>query len=145
MKEDHETVQEKGDQKSIRETAELFDITTRALRYYEELGLIQPNRINRYRYYDREDLARIQLILRGKQLGFSLEEISEMLKLFNEDRSGRKQLERAVAFGDEKIQELDRQIGELKSLRRELLHYREKFNDQLARMDDNEKPFKKKE
>ena len=145
MKEDHEKNQEKEGQKSIRETAELFDITTRALRYYEELGLIQPNRVNRYRYYGREDLTRIQLILRGKQLGFTLDEIAEMLQLFKEDPSGRKQLERAVAFGDEKIDELDRKIDELKSLRRELLHYREKFSSQLTDMDDNGTSFKTKE
>lgn len=134
---------EEENRKSIRETADIFGVTTRALRYYEEEGLIQPKRVNRYRYYGKEDFARIQLIVRGKKLGFSLDEIAEMLQLFDEDPSGRKQLERTVAYGDAKIRELDRQIDELKALRRELLHYRKKFSEQLASITEEEESEKK--
>ncbi|MGB0957676.1 MAG: MerR family transcriptional regulator, partial [Litorivicinus sp.] len=66
---------------SINELAEQFDITARAIRFYEDKGLISPDRAGSRRVYTRRDRGRLQLILRGKRLGFSLEEIREYLDL----------------------------------------------------------------
>jgi DNA-binding transcriptional MerR regulator len=67
---------------SIRDLSDEFDITPRALRFYEDKGLIAPERKGLQRIYDRRDKARISLILRGKRLGFSLAEIRNWLDLY---------------------------------------------------------------
>jgi DNA-binding transcriptional MerR regulator len=64
---------------SIGEVARRFGITLRALRFYESKGLIRPLRDGQARYYGSRDLVRIELILNGKQLGFTLAEIVSML------------------------------------------------------------------
>lgn len=67
---------------SIRDLSDEFDITPRALRFYEDKGLIAPERKGLQRIYNRRDKARINLILRGKRLGFSLAEIRDWLDLY---------------------------------------------------------------
>src|SRR5262245_42842132 len=65
--------------------AEELKLTTRAIRFYEAKGLIAPARRGVARSYSRRDRARLKLILRGKNLGFSLEEIAQYLKLYDAD------------------------------------------------------------
>ncbi|WP_417517340.1 MerR family transcriptional regulator [Minwuia sp.] len=67
---------------SIRDLSDEFDVTPRALRFYEDKGLIAPERKGLQRIYDRRDKARLSLILRGKRLGFSLAEIRDWLDLY---------------------------------------------------------------
>ena len=66
---------------SIRELSQEFDITPRTLRFYEQKGMIHPTRRGAARVYSAVDRARIELILRGKRVGFALDEIKEMLDL----------------------------------------------------------------
>lgn len=68
---------------SISELAQEFGISARALRFYEEEGLIAPAREGATRVYSRRDRARVAWILRGKSVGFSLDEIGEMLDLYD--------------------------------------------------------------
>lgn len=68
---------------SISELVQEFGISARALRFYEEEGLIAPTRDGAKRIYSRRDRARVAWILRGKSVGFSLDEIGEMLDLFD--------------------------------------------------------------
>lgn len=70
---------------SIGELAGEFGISTRAIRFYEAKGLIAPDRVGSNRIYKKRDRARLILILRGKRLGFSLEEIAEYLNLYDAD------------------------------------------------------------
>lgn len=70
---------------SINELAEHFDVTARAIRFYEDKGLITPTRVGSRRVFTKRDRARLQLILRGKRLGFSLGEIAEYLDLYDQD------------------------------------------------------------
>lgn len=118
---------------SISELANEFNISTRTIRYYEELGLLNPNRDNnnKYRRYSRADRARLKLILRGKRFGFSLEEIREMIELFEVDQTGVKQLQRALEYGDQKITEIDDRIRELNELKEELLKLKEQFTGKI--------------
>ena len=67
----------------ISELAKEFDITTRSIRFYEDMGLIQPERKGSMRVYQRRDKVRLKLILRGKRLGFSLAEIRDLLELYD--------------------------------------------------------------
>lgn len=117
---------------TISELAKELNISTRTIRYYEELGLLKPNRDkNSYRTYTRSDRARIKLILRGKKFGFSLEEIREMVELFDIDRTGIKQLEKTIEYGDKKIEEIDHRINELLELKNELILLRDQFKNKL--------------
>jgi DNA-binding transcriptional MerR regulator len=70
---------------AIGELAEEFSITTRTIRFYEARGLLVPARLRSNRAYSRRDRARLKLILRGKNLGFTLEDIAEYLSLYDSD------------------------------------------------------------
>jgi DNA-binding transcriptional MerR regulator len=67
---------------SISELARELDVTARTIRFYEEQGLIEPERRGQQRIFDRRDRARLKLILRGKRIGLSLAEIHEILDLY---------------------------------------------------------------
>jgi DNA-binding transcriptional MerR regulator len=70
---------------SIGDLAAEFGISTRAIRFYESKGLLSPERVGSNRIYTKRDRARLILVLRGKRLGFSLEEIAEYLDLYDAD------------------------------------------------------------
>lgn len=67
---------------TIREMCDAFEVTPRTLRFYEARELIFPQRRGQHRLYDRRDRARLTLILRGKRFGFSLEQIRQLLELY---------------------------------------------------------------
>lgn len=129
----------------ITEVAQMFGVTTRTIRYYEELGLLSPSRTDgQIRMYNPSDIAKMKLIIRGKQFGFNLDEIKEMVLLFDEDRSGRKQLERTIAYGSKRITEVESRIQELQDMKAEmellLTNFSEKLN-KLQRGVNDEKKF----
>ena len=99
-------------------------MTTRAIRFYEAKGLIAPVRRGTQRSYSRRDRARLKLILRGKNLGFSLEEVAQYLKLYDADPSQVAQtqmllarIERAIDDLQDKRADIDRTLKELKEIR----------------------------
>ena len=71
----------------IAELAREFDITTRTVRFYEDKGLLSPERDGQRRIYGPRDRVRLKLIMRGKRLGLSLEEIGELMDLYDADPS----------------------------------------------------------
>ncbi|MCL1697536.1 MerR family DNA-binding transcriptional regulator [Lysinibacillus sp. BPa_S21] len=119
--------------KTIKEVAKQFNVSTRTIRYYEELGLLNPNRSStNQRTFSKKELAKLKLIFRGKRYGFSLEEIKEMVLLFDLDRTGVQQLERTVEYGEQKIQEIDSKIAELTQMKNELQQLQGIFTEKLA-------------
>ena len=76
----------------IQQVARELGITQRTLRFYEDKGLIEPQRAGGMRVYSRREVARMRLILRGKSLGCSLREIAEFLDLYNADPTRREQM-----------------------------------------------------
>lgn len=94
---------------TITNLAEEFGITTRAIRFYEDKELLRPSRDGMNRVYSRRDRARLQLILRGKRLGFSLAEIKEMLDLYDVEDGQREQLKYTLQKARERIEMLLRQ------------------------------------
>lgn len=78
---------------TVSELAGEFDLTTQALRFYEEKGLLSPRRVGNARVYGRRDRARLTLVRKFQRLGFSLEDIREYLSLY---RSGRPNVEQYV-------------------------------------------------
>ncbi|MCO1603242.1 MerR family transcriptional regulator [Desulfosporosinus nitroreducens] len=120
---------------SISNLAEEFLITPRTIRYYEEMGLLTPVHHEKMsqRLYGARERARLKLILRGKRLGFSLSEIKEMINLYDIDRTEGLQLERAVAYGEKRLQELEEKIQELTLLKAELLDYHQQFTELMKK------------
>ncbi len=70
---------------SISDLAREFAITTRTIRFYESRGLIAPARVGTSRHYSKRDRARLMLILRGRNLGFTVEDVGEYLALYDSD------------------------------------------------------------
>jgi DNA-binding transcriptional MerR regulator len=79
---------------SISQLAREFALTTRAIRFYEDEGLLAPQRNGRSRVYGERERVRIKLILRGKRLGLALAEIGELLDMYEVSRNEREQLSR---------------------------------------------------
>ncbi len=69
---------------SISDLAREFDVTTRAIRFYEDQGLLSPARRGQTRVYSHRDRTRLKLILRGKRLGFSLAEVADIIRLYDD-------------------------------------------------------------
>lgn len=80
---------------TIREMCEAFDVTPRALRFYESKELLFPTRIGQKRLFTKRDRARLNIILRGKRYGISLEETRQLLDLYDHDGGEIDQLKRA--------------------------------------------------
>jgi DNA-binding transcriptional MerR regulator len=118
---------------SIGDLAAEFGVSPRAIRFYEDQGLLRPQRIGGNRVYNHRDRARLVLVLRGKRLGFSLADIKEMLNLYDVDRRHVGQLRVALAKGRERIAELERQRAEVTETLKEL---RELEAIVLARLDE---------
>ncbi|HVM81905.1 MAG TPA: MerR family DNA-binding transcriptional regulator [Stellaceae bacterium] len=98
---------------SIGDLASEFAVSPRAIRFYEDQGLLKPQRIGGNRVYVHGDRARLKLILRGKRLGFSLADIKEMLDLYSVDPDHLEQLRVSLAKGRARIAELERRRAEI--------------------------------
>jgi len=85
MKENAQQGDPAQEQFSISELAQEFDVTTRAIRFYEDEGLLEPHRQGRQRVYSSRDRVRLKLILRGKRLGFSLSEIGDIIDMYDSE------------------------------------------------------------
>lgn len=109
----------------ISELAKEFDITTRSIRFYEDMGLIHPTRQGSTRIYQHRDKIRMKLILRGKRLGFSLAEIGELFALYDTNQSGT-QLKKMLTIIDEKQRGLQHQLDDINVVMIELNTARER-------------------
>jgi DNA-binding transcriptional MerR regulator len=98
---------------SIGDLSSELALSHRAIRFYEDHGLLAPQRIGGQRVYDARDRARLQLILRGKRLGFALADIKELLGLYDVDPDHLEQMRATLAKGRARIAELERQREEI--------------------------------
>ena len=101
---------------SIGDLAREFDVTLRTIRFYEDEGLLAPQRVGSRRVYSKRDQVRLKLILRGKRLGFSLAEVREMLELYDSAPDERLQLEKFVAALKQRREQLERQREEIEEV-----------------------------
>ncbi len=120
---------------TIGELAAELGLTTRAIRFYEARGLIAPKRRGVARCYSRRDRGRMLLILRGKNLGFTLEDIRDYLELYDADPAHRAQLEMLAAKVDAHIADLDRKRADIDRTLAELKDIRAQVDAQFARQD----------
>jgi DNA-binding transcriptional MerR regulator len=98
---------------TIREMCDAFGVTPRTLRFYEAKELLFPIRRGTRRLFTRRDRARLKLILRGKRFGFSLEELRELLDLYDRGDGRYTQLTRAYEVASRRLEALRSQRAEL--------------------------------
>ena len=101
------------DTMTIRQMCEAFDVTPRTLRFYEAKELLSPRRIGQRRLFTRRDRARLKLILRGKRFGFSLEELRQLLDLYDKGDQQFTQMSRAYEVAQERLADMEKQRDEL--------------------------------
>ena len=105
---------------TISDLARDFDITLRTIRFYEEQGLIEPQREGRQRLFTHRDRARLKLILRGKRIGFSLAECRELIELYDPSSGNTKQLNSMLAKISERREQLEQQLLDIEQMKLEL-------------------------
>ena len=105
---------------SISDLARELDITTRAIRFYEEQGMLAPERRGQERVYSAKDKVTLKLILRGKRIGFSLAECRELIELYDPETGSRKQLETFMGKIAERRLQLEQQLLDIQQMQLEL-------------------------
>jgi len=122
-----------GELYGITELAQEFGISLRAIRFYEDKGLLAPRRINGGRAYTRRDRVRLGLILRGKAVGMSLAEIEHILSLYGDHGEGHaQQIEYLVGRIDAAMTELETRRSNIEAMLGELGEVRTQLKKSLA-------------
>jgi DNA-binding transcriptional MerR regulator len=116
---------------SISDLAREFDVTPRAIRFYEDRGLLAPRRAGQRRIYTPRDRTRLKLTLRGKRLGLSLSEIRELIDMYEPGRDERPQLERFLAVLDSHKASLVQQRADIEAQLSELQTFEKKVKKRL--------------
>lgn len=105
---------------SISDLARELDITTRAIRFYEEQGMLAPERRGQERIYSAKERVALKLILRGKRIGFSLAECKELIELYDPAGGNRKQLDTFMEKIAERRAQLQQQLLDIQQMQLEL-------------------------
>jgi len=103
---------------TIRDLAKEFDLTTRAIRFYEDMGLLRPERLGpggRSRVYSARERARLRLTLRAKRLGLSLMEAKDIIDMYDSPRDTVPQLEKFINVLAEHKKQLENQMREIQA------------------------------
>ena len=98
---------------TIGELAREFDLTTRAIRFYEDCGLLAPQREGRNRVYTARDRTRLKLTLRGKRLGLTLAEVKELVDMYESPRDTLPQLKKFLVVLATHRAQLEQQMADL--------------------------------
>lgn len=123
---------------SISELAREFHITPRAIRFYEDKGLVSPTRLGQARRFSARDRIRLALIVNGKKVGFSLADIKEMLDLYDLDDNRATQLKVSIKKFRQRIEELKQQRIEIEDAIEQLNDACQRAEDHLAEVLDKE-------
>jgi DNA-binding transcriptional MerR regulator len=116
----------------IRDLGREFQVSARTLRFYEEKGLLNPQRDGQDRLYSRRDRVRLQYVLMGKCVGFSLDEIKEMLDFHDNGERQGANLRTALAKFQERIGRLEKQKSEIDRALAELDHARKRLESMIV-------------
>jgi len=101
---------------TITDLAREFGLTTRAIRFYEDQGLLHPQRVGRNRIYANGDRVRLKLTLRGKRLGLSLSEIRELIDMYGAAKGDRQQLQRFLEVLQNRRSALEQQREDIEAV-----------------------------
>ncbi len=119
---------------TITDLAQEFDVTTRAIRFYEDQGLLSPARKGQQRIYSQRDRTRLKLILRGKRLGFSLGEVAEIVELYDTEPGEVGQLDFFLDKIRERRATLEQQREDIEVTLAELDAVEDRCEDRLAQL-----------
>ena len=126
---------------TISDLAKEFDLTTRAMRFYEDMGLLQPERTGpggRNRTYSARDRTRLKLTLRAKRLGLSLTEAKEIIDLYDSPRDTGVQLHKFLLVIAEHRRQLEEQMADLEANLDELREHEEEAHELLVKLEKNQ-------
>ena len=133
---------------SIGDLAREFDLTTRAIRFYEDLGLLQPKRAGpggRSRVYTQRDRTRLKLTLRAKRLGLSLTEAKEIIDMYDTPRDTGPQLEKFLLVLAAHKKQIDEQMADLQANLDELKTHEKEARNLLAKTQSKTQKLETKE
>lgn len=119
---------------TISQLADEYDVTLRTLRHYEELGLLAPERRGTTRIYHQRDRVRVALILRGKRLGFSLDEIRTIVNMYDEQPGEQGQLLYLIEQCDVRRAQLEQQRRDIDETIEELEVVKARCREDLSRL-----------
>lgn len=117
---------------TITDLAREFGLTTRAIRFYEDQGLLAPARVGRSRVYANRDRVRLKLTLRGKRLGFALSEIRELIDMYDAARDEKAQLERFLEVLERRRATLEQQREDIEAILAEVMEFEHRCRDRLV-------------
>ncbi len=127
---------------NISQLAGEFKVTTRAIRFYEEKGLLAPTRNGQQRIYNLSDRVRLKLILRGKRLGLSLNECRELLEMYNPAHGNIEQLQCLLNKIEDKEQQLQTQLEDIAVMQRDLVDVRKRCQEALQQQLERMQPVR---
>lgn len=122
---------------TITELAQEFDVTTRAIRFYEDQGLLSPRRKGQQRIYSPRDRTRLKLILRGKRLGFSLGEVGEIVEIYDSKPGETGQLHFFLDKIRQRQVSLERQREDIAVMIEELEAVEQRCHERLRELEGN--------
>jgi DNA-binding transcriptional MerR regulator len=122
---------------TIRQMCDAYHVTPRTLRFYESKELLSPVRQGQKRLFTRRDRARLKLILRGKRFGFSLEDLRQLLDLYDRGDQQHTQIAAAYQVARERLADMERQRDELDAAIAELREQMTWGERMLASLEDN--------
>lgn len=118
---------------TITDLAREFGLTTRAIRFYEDQGLLSPQRAGRSRIYGNRDRVRLKLTLRGKRLGLSLSEIRELIDMYDAAIGDRAQLERFIEVLEKRRGALEQQREDIEAVLEEITSFEQQCRELIGR------------
>ncbi|MCH8612282.1 MerR family transcriptional regulator [Arsenicicoccus dermatophilus] len=128
------------DEWSIAQIAADFGVTHRTVRHYEDLGLLSPERRGTQRVYHRRERTRLGLILRGRRLGFPLEEIRTIVEMYDEAQGPTSQLRYVLDQIDDRREDLRQRLEDLRASMAELDRFEQRCREELARREVHRGP-----
>lgn len=134
----HESLAQQRRTYAIGELAKMFEVTPRTIRFYEQEGLLAPERRGQTRIYHEKDRVRLKLTLRGKRLGFSLAEIREVIEMYDALPDGNaRQLRRLLEILADKRSNMERQLEDIRVMQNELDDVEARAREVLKRLNQS--------
>lgn len=116
---------------TISDLAQKFDITTRAIRFYESEGMLKPEREGQKRLYNQSDYITLKLILRGKRLGWSLAESKELIQMYNPESDNQDQYNKVLEKINESRDRLKQQLHDIEIMMAELDEHESRIHEAM--------------
>lgn len=117
----------------ISDLAKKLGITTRTIRLYEQMGLVEPPKRTEggIRVYDKSDIKRFKFVLKLKELGLTLQEMQELAQIYNQYKVPDKIMPRLIELLDYHIDKIKKKISQLQSLEKDIVEYKQRIIDQF--------------